>query len=184
LAEVRRLLAGLAASGESGLVLDLRGALPVDGAAGYHLAELFVEGEMGRLENREGTLETFTASGPPLWRGELVVLVDRGTLGPAEVAAAVLHQLADARLVGEPTFGHAGRQSLVDLDGGGRLLLTDAFYTGPDGDLLDSRLEPDVTVRDASRRFGEQDVPLSELILRRGIDVLLDADEPAVQDVA
>lgn len=184
LAEARRLLGELAAGGERGLVVDLRGAPPVDAAAGYRLAELFVQGDLGHLENRDGTLETFAAAAPPVWQGELVVLVDRGTLGPAEVAAAVLRQRADAQLVGEPTFGHAGRQSLVDLDGGGRLLLTDAFFTGPDGEALDTRLEPDVSVREASGGFGERDVPLSELILRRGIEVLQGDDEQAVQDVA
>jgi len=182
LAEVRRLLGELASAPR--LVLDLRGAPPVEGDRGYRLAELFVEGEMGRLSSRNRAVETFTAAGAPLWKGELVVLVDRGTLGPAEVAAAVLQQLAGARLVGEPTFGHSGRQSLVDLDGGGRLLLTDAFYTGPDGEPLDTRLDPDVMVRDTSRRFGEQDVPLSELILRRGIDVLVGEDDDSLQDVA
>jgi carboxyl-terminal processing protease len=184
LAEVRRLLGELASSAAPRLVLDLRGAPPVEGGGGYRLAELFVEGEMGRLASRSHALETFTADGAPIWKGELVVLVDRGTLGPAEVAAAVLQQLAGARLVGEPTFGHSGRQSLVDLDGGGRLLLTDAFYTGPDGEPLDTRLDPDVMVRETSRRFGERDVPLSELILRRGIDVLVGEDDESLQDVA
>ena len=184
LAEVRRLLGELASASAPRLVLDLRGAPPVEGGGGYRLAGLFVEGEMGRLASRGRALETFAADAVPVWKGELVVLVDRGTLGPAEVAAAVLQQLAGARLVGEPTFGHSGRQSLVDLDGGGRLLLTDAFYTGPDGEPLDTRLEPDVMVRDTSRRFGEQDVPLSELILRRGIDVLVGEDDDSVQDVA
>jgi carboxyl-terminal processing protease len=184
LAEVRRLLGELASAAAPRLVLDLRGAPPVEGGGGYRLAELFVEGEMGRLASRSHALETFTADGAPIWKGELVVLVDRGTLGPAEVAAAVLQQLAGARLVGEPTFGHSGRQSLVDLDGGGRLLLTDAFYTGPDGEPLDTRLDPDVMVRETSRRFGERDVPLSELILRRGIDVLVGEDDESLQDVA
>lgn len=184
LAEVERLLGELAAGGEGGLVLDLRGAPPVDAAAGYRLAGQFAQGELGRLESRDGTLEAFTAENAPLWRGELVVLVDRGTLGPAEVAAAVLQQRAGARLVGEPTFGHAGRQSLVELDGGGRLLLTDAFFTGPDGEAIDARLEPDVGVRDTSRGFGERDVPLSELILRRGIEVLRGDGEHAARDVA
>lgn len=183
-AEVRRLLGELASAGESRLVVDLRGAPPVDAVGGYELARLFVRGEMGHLQGREGTVESFVASSDPVWSGDLVVLVDRGTLGPAEVAAAVLHQLAAARLVGEPTFGHSGRQSLVPLDGGGELVLTDAFYTGPDGVSLDTRLEPDVTVRDTSRRFGEQDVPLSELIRRRGIDLLLEAEDEPQQDVA
>ena len=34
--------------------------------------------------------------------------------------------------MGERTFGHAGRQGAAELSSGGRLLFTEAFYTGPD----------------------------------------------------
>ncbi len=187
LAEVRRLLGGLGRAGRDRLLLDLRGVVSGPAASGYEAAGLFVGGALGHLAGREGSIESFTAAAAPVWRGRVVALVDRSTQGAAEIVAAALHGIAAVPLVGEPTFGHAGRERLVELPSGGALLLTDAFFTGPDGKPLAERLVPDVFVREGSRRFGEEDVPLAELILRRGIE-RLDADEPddapAVEDVA
>ena len=75
-----------------------------------------------------------------------MILVDRGTLGAAEVFATVLRQKQKAELVGERTFGHAGRQGTAELSSGGRLLFTEAFYTGPDKKPLNEALKPDLLV--------------------------------------
>ncbi len=183
LGEARRLLAEVAAQGRDRLLLDLRGVVAGPPESGYAAAALFVRGALGELEGRDGTLQAFASEREPAWAGRLVALVDRGTSGAAEIVAAALQEAGKVRLVGEPTFGHAGRERLVELPGGGRLLLTDAFFTGPEGEPLAERLVPDVFVRDTSRRFGEEDVPLGDLILRRGLEALL-ADEPAQEEVA
>ena len=133
------------------------------------MADLLASGELGALKSRQEVRKRFAASGEPMWRGDLVVLVDRGTLGAAEVLAAVLDDAAQATIVGEPTFGHAGHRAQVELSSGGILELTDAFYTGPDGELLDDSLEPDLLVDERSRTLREQDLTLDELILRRGL---------------
>ena len=114
----------------------------------------------------------------------MVVLVDRGSLGAAEVLATVLRQKIKAELVGERTFGYAGRQGSADLSTGGRLLFTDAFYTGPDKQPLNQELTPDLLVDERSRTFLEKDVPMSELILKRGVRRLLGDDEELEQKVA
>ncbi len=183
LAEARRLLGRLGAEGEDRLLLDLRGSVGGPPSGGYAAAGLFASGALGQLAGRGGTLETFAGPAEPAWRGRLVALVDRGTLGAAEIVAAALSGAARVPLVGEPTFGHAGRERLVELPAGGGLLLTDAFFTAPDGKPLSTRLVPEVLVREASRRFGEEDVPLAELILRRGLE-RLDADPPAAEEPA
>jgi carboxyl-terminal processing protease len=180
LAETRRLLAGLAQEGKDRLLVDLRGVVGGPASGGYAAAGLFVSGDLGELAGREGTIEIYASTTEPVWRGRTVALVDRGTLGGAEIVAAALHAAGGVPLVGEPTFGHAGRERLVDLPGGGGLLLTDAFFTGPDREPLATRLVPEVFVRETSRRFGEEDVPLAELILRRGVEKLGEA-EPAAE---
>ena len=93
----------------------------------------------------------------------------------------MLQQLAGAELVGERTFGHAGRQVLVELSSGGRVFLTDAFYAGPDGEVIDTSLVPTVLVSDNSRSFSENDVPLEDLILERALDLLRTPEEPEKQ---
>lgn len=165
------------------LLVDLRGVASGDGEVAFEVARLFADGELGVLADRDSTLRSYTGAEPPLWKGRTVVLVDRGTLGAAEVLATVLRQKAGAELVGERTFGHAGRQGSADLSTGGRLLFTDAFYAGPDKKPIDEAIKPDLMVDERSRTYLEKDVPIGELILQRGIRRLLgtEADEAAKQ---
>lgn len=169
---LRATLEEAARKGEERLLLDLRGVAGGDPETAYRVAGMLASGELGRLDRRGESVETFQSEGEPIWQGRLVVLVDRGTLGAAEVLATVLRQKAGAELVGEPTFGHAGRQALADLSSGGRLVYTEAFYAGPDGEPLMDSLEPDVRVSGRSRSFAEREVPIHELILREGIERL------------
>lgn len=170
--KVARLLREVEEAGAEGLVLDLRGLAFGDVEAAYRMAELFTRGELGTLERRGEALRTFTAEGEPLWTGRMVVLINRGTLGAAEILAKVLHQKIDAELVGERTFGYAGRQAVAELESGGRLIYTEAFYTGPDGEAHHESLQPDERVSGATRTFDERDISLRELILKRGLERL------------
>jgi carboxyl-terminal processing protease len=155
------------------LLIDLRGVSSGDSEAAYATARLFTTGDLGALKKRAEELRSFRAEDRPVWQGKTVVLVDRGTLGAAEVFATVLRQKEKAELVGERTFGHAGRQGSAELSSGGRLLFTEAFYTGPDKKPLNEALKPDLLVDERSRTYLEKDTPMNELILRRGIRRLL-----------
>lgn len=172
---VRDLLAEQLADADR-LLIDLRGVAGGDVAAAYQVAGLFVEGELGRLTRRGETLETFTGDGAP-WDGRIVVLTDRATLGAAEVLATVLRQKADAELVGMRTFGFAGRQTMLQLGSGGVLFLADAFYTGPDAEVLNEPLEPDLRVERRSRAFGpgeesESEEAAPDAVLDKGLELL------------
>jgi carboxyl-terminal processing protease len=180
---VRPLAEQLAAQGAPKLLVDLRSIAGGPGRTGYQVAKLFAAGDLGTLAERSRTEESFHGDAAPVWKGEIVVLVDGGTQGPAEVLAAALRQRAGARLVGVRTFGYAGERHFVDLDDGARLLLTRAFYTAPDGTALSKGLAPDLLVDDLQRSFGERDKPLSDLILERGIE-LLEGQGPAVKAAA
>lgn len=177
LQSVRAGLEQAAAERVGGLVLDLRGVAGGDPETAYRMAGLFTQGELGILNRRGLPLKTFSSDAEPLWRGRLVVLVSRGTLGAAEVLARVLQEKAEAKLVGERTFGYTGRQDIAELPSGGRLIYTDAFYTGPDREVPEGGLEPDERVSYTSRSFDERDLPIRELILQRGIRLLLEDDD-------
>lgn len=155
------------------LLIDLRGVSSGQSEAAYAAARLFTSGDLGALKKRSEELQSFRADDKPVWQGKTVILVDRGTLGAAEVFATVLRQKEKAELVGERTFGHAGRQGSAELSSGGRLLFTEAFYTGPDKKPLNEALKPDLLVDERSRTYLEKDTPLGEIILRRGIRRLL-----------
>jgi carboxyl-terminal processing protease len=179
--DVRKALVKVGPHAAGKLLVDLRGVASGEPGIAYEVAQLFTTGDLGILSGRSGAIQSFAGKEAPLYQGRLVLLVDRGTLGAAEVFAAVLRQKVKAELVGERTFGHVGRQGVADLSSGGRLLFTDAFYTGPDKKPLKEALKPDLLVDERSRTYLEKDVPIGDLILKRGVHRLLgeDADSAA-----
>lgn len=181
---VRALLQDNAAKTREGLLVDLRGVSSGEPEVAYEIAELFANGDLGALKRRDKELETYNGSHPPVWQGKMVILVDRSTLGAAEVLATILRQKVKAELVGERTFGHAGRLGTVDLSSGGRLLYTEAFFTGPDREPLQDSLKPDLLVDERSRTYLEKDVPMGELILRRGVRRLRGEETETAQKAA
>jgi len=171
-AAVRDLVTPLAAASRSQLLIDLRGVAGGEASEAYAIGALFSQGKLGQLDERGKSVREFTSAAKPVWSGEMVVLVDAATLGPAEILASILHDSGHARLVGLKTFGWAGERSFVPVSGGAQLHLTTAFYTGPSGKPISEGLAPDVLVDDLSRTFDEADRPLRDLILDRGIEVL------------
>ena len=163
----------------SKLLVDLRSASAGDPERAYSVADLFVDGELGSLLNGEAeTLETFKGSSARSFKGQLGVLVDRGTLGAAEVLASVLHQ-GGARLLGEPTFGHAGKSKLVALGGGAYIDLTESFYAGPNGERLNEGLKPDQIVR---RRFDFEEDESTDTVLDKAIELFEEPFEAETED--
>lgn len=177
-AQVAEALKTADTKGVDRLLVDLRGVAGGNSEAAYRVASLFADGDLGSLKARGDELVAFRGA-TPRWHGKVVVLVDRGTLGAGEVLATVLRQKLSASLVGERTFGYAGRLKRVDLSTGGHLWITDAFYTGPDAKPVRGSLLPDVAVRD-TLRGGEatDDKELEDAIFDEGLSVLL-ADDGA-----
>lgn len=174
---VRQRLGELRLAGAPRLIVDLRDLAGGDPESAYATAGSLVQGELGRLVRRGNTLRTFVGEEAPLWSGRLVVLVNRASQGPAEILAAVLAQGAGAELVGEPTFGHAGREVVRRLSGGALLCLTDAFFTGPDGANLDETIEPAVRVRGEVARGGEGET--ADPILERALEWIRSQPSPS-----
>ena len=180
-AEVRSALTQNAGKIKDKLMIDLRGVSAGDPEAAYATARLFTTGDLGALKRRSEELQSFRGDEKPVWQGKTVILVDRGTLGASEIFSTVLRQREKAELVGERTFGHAGRVGSAELSSGGRLLFTEAFYTGPDKKPLNEALKPDLLVDERSRTYLEKDTPIDELILRHGVRRLL-GQEPATTE--
>ncbi len=175
---VRDLLASLAAV-EDRLIVDLRGTASGEPEAAYEVARLFSTGRLGTLSARDAELRVFDSELPVLWQGEIAVVVDGGTQGPAEILASVLKQGASATLVGVPTFGLAGRQGLVDLPSGGQVVMVDAYFAGPDGKPIDARIRPDELVRQSYSSSKEGESELEDLMLERAVEILERAEQKA-----
>ena len=93
--------------------------------------------------------QTFTADASKAVNttAPLVVLVNRGTAGPAELVAAALLDNKRADLVGEKTFGEGAQQKTFELPDGAALILSVAKYESPSGKKLqDDGVTPGVIV--------------------------------------
>ena len=155
-----------------GLLIDLRGAAGGSSEIAYGAASLLASGRLGNLAGRSGVIREFTSETEPRWSGRIVLLTNRSSQGAAEVFAAVLAQAAGAEIVGQRTFGHAGRRTVIELSNGAEVHFTDAFYSGPDGEKIDSALVPEIPVTETSRRLSESDVPFDQLMLDRALERL------------
>jgi len=164
------------------LILDLRDLVGGDAGAAYALAGLFVSGDLGALVSRNETLETFASQEAPQWQGQTTVLVNAGTQGAAEILATILEGLQNVHVVGQRTFGHSGRETLVPLSNGDQLRITTAFYTGPDRSPITEGVPPDVVVRPRFNLDADTD---RDHILEKAIALTLGEEPwPEVQKAA
>ena len=123
---------------------------------------------------RDGSVAAMSESVP------VVVLINKRTVGEAEVLAACLRGHGVARLVGETTFGFALGTECIATTDGTRVILSTSEYLGPFGQQMHKvGLEPDIAIsmgKDASE----------DLQMRKAHEVILnwspiEAPEPAAE---
>jgi len=131
------------------VLLDLRDSSGGDAEQGLRLANFFVkDGTLAALEGQKFSRQTMTADPAKfLTDAPLAVLVNRGTYGPAELAAAAIEDAKRGDVVGERTFGEGSVQKTLELPDGAALLLTVAKYQTPGGKKIqDEAVTPTVLV--------------------------------------
>ncbi|HYX70353.1 MAG TPA: S41 family peptidase, partial [Terriglobales bacterium] len=151
--EIATRIKSIQAGGAKKLILDLRDCAGGDEAEGIAAANLFLNrGTIGYLQGQKYPRETFTADPQKtLWAGPLVVLVNRGTAGAAEIAAAAVLDNGRGDVVGDKTFGVGSVQKLIEIPDGSALILSVAKYYTPAGKAIqDAAVTPNVLVADAS----------------------------------
>jgi carboxyl-terminal processing protease len=154
--DVRKQLDDLIKKGATGVILDLRASAAGKETEGFALANLFVDaGTLGYKQGQKVPMQIFQADPKQvLTNSPLVVLVDSGTGGGAELAAAAILDAKRGKLVGMRTFGTGSIQSLIPLDGGYALLLSTAKYYSPSGkDIQADGVRPDTLSPATSTRM-------------------------------
>jgi carboxyl-terminal processing protease len=134
--EVESKLKSMDKAGNKKILLDLRDVSAGDMAEAIRLANLFIgSGTIATLEGQKFAKQTFTADAAKAINttSPLVVLVNRGTSGPAEVVAAAIQDDKRGQLVGEKTFGEGSLQKTFDLPDGSAVILSIAKYASPSG---------------------------------------------------
>ncbi len=140
------------ASGDSKLILDLRGNPGGYLEAAVNMGSWFLPtGRVIVTEDYAGHAANVVhrSYGYNIFNKNLrmAVLVDRGSASASEILADALHHYGVATLVGVNTFGKGSVQELVDITHDTALKLTVARWLGPDGVQIPKEgITPDVTV--------------------------------------
>jgi len=155
--EVAAKLKALEKTGATKLVLDLRNSGSGDENEGVATANLFLNhGMISYLQGQTYPKQTFNADPQKAVAATipLVVLVNRGTAGPAELVVAAIMENARGDVVGDKTFGSGSIQKIIELPDGSALMLSVAKYYSPSGKALqDTAITPNVLVADSNDDF-------------------------------
>ncbi|HEY1697703.1 MAG TPA: S41 family peptidase [Polyangiaceae bacterium] len=149
---IRDALKDLEEKGAHALVVDLRmspGGFFDEAVAS--LGPMVPVGSVVTTLHKRSTTEPFTSKTPPVFTdGPVAVLVNGRTASSAELAAAALHDLRHAMVVGSRTMGKWTVQMLDDLPNGYAVKYTIALFESPSGKSYEGvGLTPDVQVDEA-----------------------------------
>ena len=158
---LERQLKALDKAGNKKLLLDLRDVSGGDVAEGVRLANFFLKsGTILTLEGQKFPKQTTTADAGKALNATspLVVLVNHGTSGAAEVVAAAIADNKRGDLVGEKTFGEGAQQKTFEMADGSALILSVAKYKSPAGKTFeDEGVTPSTLVASAAPDAGDED---------------------------
>ena len=175
-ARITQAFDALAKTGATRYLIDLRGAARGDLDNGLAAARLFVASgtlavRQTRTDNDDLQKDTIAAQpNDGAITAPVVLLVDQGTAGAAELFAAALDGNKRTELVGERTLGRAARQRLVKLPDGSGLLLSTVRYLSPASEAIHEKgLTPDVQVDQPDVEFGA-DPPAGDPTLDKALE--------------
>jgi len=193
--EIAARIRNLQKEGAHKFILDLRDCALGEENEGVAVANLFLNhGMITYLQGQKFAKETFNADPQKdVTDLPLVVMVNRGTAGPAEIVAAAVMENARADVVGDKTFGTGGVQKVIEIPDGSALILTVAKYYAPDGKAIqDNAVTPNIMVADADeadlvlpdedqdnsvdQEFRKEERQKQDEQLRRSIQVLKNKD--------
>ena len=135
-ADARARLQDLMKQGAQKIVLDLRSVAGGEIQEGVTVANFFIrDGQIAKTIGREQkVLKSFEADPKvALFNGPVVVLIDSGTAGAAEVVASAFLEDKRGDVVGEKSFGAGAEQELFTLRDGDGLLLTTVKWASGSG---------------------------------------------------
>ena len=162
-------LDALQKAGARKLIVDLRSNAGGDVAEAIQAVDLLLDrGVITSTTGRKIAPKTWSADKDSRFAGELQVLTDQSTAGPAEVFAAAIRGNERGKLVGVPTYGKAILQKFLQLPSGGAVVLTTGYYTTPDSKpIKEQGVRPDVMVDLTVQAIEDSDEPKTKKELRK-----------------
>jgi len=166
--EVEKALKYFNGKGVDRLVLDLRGNPGGKLEDAIQISDLFLEKDMiiVTTKGRKGAdVRESRSLNDPLYRGRLLVLVNKGSASASEIVAGAVKDNNRGKLLGEQTFGKGSVQRLFSLSDAIGITLTVARYYTPSGvSIHGTGITPDIVV--SSRIIPDADKKNASLIVR------------------
>jgi carboxyl-terminal processing protease len=150
--EIATQVKALQKMGARKLILDLRNCADGEEEEGIAVANLFLShGTITYVQGQKYPREAFNADpAKTVTSLPLVVMVNKGTAGAAEVVAAAIMENARGDVVGGKTFGEGSIQKVIELPDGAAVILSVAKYYSPQGKAFqDSAVTPNVQIADS-----------------------------------
>ena len=154
--EIANKLKAVQKEGAKKIILDLRNSGDGEESEGIATANLFLNhGTITYLQGQKYPKQVFNADPEKAVTSlPLVVLVNRGTAGAAEIVAAAVMENARGDVVGDKTFGSGSIQKVIDMPDGSALVLSVAKYYSPSGKAVqDTAITPNILVADNNDDF-------------------------------
>lgn len=169
------------------LIIDLRNCSTGKAGDGIEMAQWFLDKGLIASSNGQRIEEQRYNADPAkqIWKGAVVLLVNRGTAGAAEVFAAALLENKRADVVGERTYGNASIQRSLSLDDGSAVILSVAKYYAPNGKAIqDTGVTPNHPLNDSPAGANEEDPdglpnanepsdkPREDMLMKKGFELI------------
>ncbi len=155
--EIANKLKTVQKEGAKKIILDLRNSGDGEESEGIATANLFLNhGTIATLQGQKYPKQIFNADPEKavVTSLPLVVLVNRGTAGAAEIVAAAVMENARGDVLGDKTFGSGSIQKVIDMPDHSALILSVAKYYSPSGKALqDTAVTPNILVADNNDDF-------------------------------
>ncbi len=155
--EIANKLKAVEKEGAKKIILDLRNSGDGEETEGIATANLFLNhGTIATLQGQKYPKQIFNAEPDKaiVTNLPLVVLVNRGTAGAAEIVAAAVMENARGDVLGDKTFGSGSIQKVIDMPDHSALILSVAKYYSPSGKALqDTAVTPNILVADNNDDF-------------------------------
>jgi carboxyl-terminal processing protease len=158
--EIAAKIKDLQHSGAKKLILDLRNVSDGEPSEGIAVANLFLNhGLITYLAGQKYARETYNADPQKaITTLPLVVLVNHGTFGAAEIVAAAILDNGRGDLLGDKTFGNGSIQKVIEIPDGSALILSIAKYYTPSGKAIqDNAVTPNILVASDRDLLGPED---------------------------
>ncbi len=154
-------------NGNSKVLLDLRDVAQGPEDEGVKLANAFISsGTLASLHGQTIPTKVFTAKASDfVTSAPLVVLVNHGTAGAAEIVAGAVLDRKRGDVVGDVTFGEGALVKTFQLPDGAAMILTVGKYETPSGTKIeDSSVTPNYLVNESINHYlaEEGELPSNE----------------------